>query len=162
MKVILRPLLNKDRPYLERILSSIREFNQDDESLAMELLDICLQNPDQKDYFFVLACDEQDQPVGYACYGPTPLTDRTFDLYWIAVAPEYAGQGLGTRILNEVEARVVETKGRMLVIETSSSQIYHLTLQFYLKNGYKLAETLKDFYKDGEDRVTYMKRLPSA
>jgi ribosomal protein S18 acetylase RimI-like enzyme len=162
MKVILRPLLNKDRPYLERMLSSIPEFNQDDESLALDLIDIYLQNPDQKDYFFILACDVKDQPVGYACYGPTPLTDRTFDLYWIAVAAEYAGHGLGTRILNEVEARVVETKGRMLVIETSSSQIYHLTRQFYLKNGYTLAETIKDFYKDGEDRETYMKKLLSA
>ncbi|HMD88301.1 MAG TPA: GNAT family N-acetyltransferase [Anaerolineaceae bacterium] len=162
MKAMLRPLLNEDRSDLERMLSRIKEFDQDDQSLALELIDTNLQNPDQKDYVFILACDEQDRPMGFACYGPTPLTDRTFDLYWIAVAPEYAGQGLGSRILSEVEARIVETKGRMLVIETSSSPIYHLSRQFYIKYGYTLSETLKDFYMDGEDRVTYMKKFPSA
>ena len=162
MKFMLRSLLNKDKPYLERMLSGIKEFDQGDQSLALELIDTYLQYPDQKDYFFILACDEQDKPVGYACYGPTPLTDRTFDLYWIAVTPEYAGHGLGTRILTEVEARIAEANGRMLVIETSSSPIYHLSRQFYIKNGYSLAETLKDFYMDGEDRVTYAKKFPST
>ncbi len=90
---------------------------------------------------------------------PYSLTDGTFDLYWIAVDPAWAGQGVGTLLLRRVESMLKEDNGRLIVIETSSSQQYALTRQFYEKNGYVLAETIKNFYRPGEDRVTFVKYL---
>jgi len=162
MIVTLRTLLKTDRANLQQLLSRIVEFDQEDEGLAMELIDVALEYPNQKDYSFIIAGDESSQIIGYACYGPTPITDRTFDLYWIAIDPQCAGKGIGTMILNAVEAKLREVNGRMLVIETSSDPKYNLTRQFYLKNGYDLAETLKDFFKEGEDRVTYTKRIAAG
>jgi GNAT superfamily N-acetyltransferase len=77
----------------------------------------------------------------------------------VAVDPEYAGQGIGTLLLKHFEDEVRRGKGRLIVIETSSTQEYSPTRQFYLKNGYTLAEAIKDFYRIGEDRVTYTKYL---
>lgn len=155
----LRNLSLKDGPYLEKMLSRITIFEPEDIVLAMELIWQALDQPDQKDYAFMIAVDPQDCPLGYACYGPTPLTEGTFDLYWIAVDPVCAGQGVGSRLLMAVEEAVQKLNGRMLLIETSSGRPYALTRQFYLKNQYRLAETIRDFFREGEDRVTYMKKF---
>ncbi len=155
----LRVMNKEDRSGLEKMLAGIPSFDLDDQSVALELVDIALNDPEQIDYLFILAVDDHDQPIGYACYGPTPLTDGTFDLYWIAVSADLSGKGIGTSLLRAVEDDIRIRNGRMLIIETSSSEGYEKTRQFYLKNGYPLAETIKDFYRPGEDRVTFIKRL---
>jgi len=142
---------------LNQLLSKINVFDAEDRAIAIELLDIYLEDPAQEDYKFSVAFDNDSQMVGYICYGPTPLTEGTYDLYWIAVDPQHAGQGVGTLLMRQLESLVKANHGRLVVIETSSSQQYVLTRQFYLKNGYVLAETIKDFYRPGEDRVTFVK-----
>ena len=159
MTIAIRNLKQSDRTLIEGLLSRVEVFNQEDNLLAMELVDAFLENPRQKDYFFFVAVDENDGPVGYACYGPTPLTDGTYDLYYIAVDSGYAGKGIGTLLLRRFEDQVKEENGRLIVIETSSDPEYLLTRKFYLKNGYSLAETIHDFFRKGEDRVTYIKVL---
>ncbi len=147
MNISLRNLKTNDLPLLADILAGIAVFDQDDRKVAMELLTIILEQPDQKDYLGIVAAGPGDAPVGYACFGPTPLTDGTFDLYWIAVDFACAGQGIGSRLLRAVEEQVRQRQGRLLVLETSSTQCYAQTRQFYLKTGYTLAETIKDFYR---------------
>jgi ribosomal protein S18 acetylase RimI-like enzyme len=159
MTITVRSMKNTDRALIDRLLSRVEVFSQEDNALAMQLVDAFLEDPRQKDYFFFIAVDENDQPVGYICYGPTPLTDGTYDLYWIAVDPGCAGKGIGTLMLRRFEDQVRAENGRLIVIETSSSPEYALTRQFYLKNGYRLAETIQDFFRKGEDRVTYVKVL---
>ena len=158
MKLTFKDLEASDRPNIAQILAHIPSFDEADQVVALELIDIALNQPEQEDYLHIVAVEEKDQPVGYACYGPTPLTDRVFSLYWIAVEPAIAGQGIGTQILRAVEDRLISQKARMLLIETSSGPDYELTRRFYIKNGYPLVETLKDFYRDGEDRVIYGRR----
>jgi GNAT superfamily N-acetyltransferase len=155
----LRQLNSNDRHGLESMLAGILSFDTDDQSVALELVDIALNDPEQIDYLFLLAVDGSDQPIGYACYGPTPLTDGTYDLYWIAVSSDLSGKGIGTSLLQAVEEDIKSRNGRMLIIETSSSEGYEKTRQFYLKNAYPLVETIKDFYRSGEDRVTFIKRF---
>ncbi|MGA9397294.1 MAG: GNAT family N-acetyltransferase [Anaerolineaceae bacterium] len=159
MSTKLRELQRKDRDVLEIMLSEIPSFDEEDQAIALELIDIALNDPEQKDYLLSLAVDENDRPLGYACYGPTPLTDGTFDLYWIAVDHNLTSKGIGTLLLKAVEDDIRKRHGRMLIIETSSSQEYDKTRQFYLKNNYPLVETIKDFYRTGEDRVTFIKRF---
>ena len=74
----------------------------------------------QPDYSFLGAFTPDDELVGYACFGPTPGTDRTYDLYWIAVDPAAHRAGIGTTLLSEVERRLQGQHARMLVVETSS------------------------------------------
>jgi GNAT superfamily N-acetyltransferase len=155
----IRSINRSDRPLLAKLLARISSFDLEDQAMALELIDIFLEQPGQKDYFFSLAVNDEDHPVGYACFGPTPLTQGTFDLYWIVVDPELAGQGVGTLLLHFVEHIILSCWGRMLVIETSSAENYACARNFYLKNGYILIETIQDFYRPGEDRVTYIKRF---
>jgi ribosomal protein S18 acetylase RimI-like enzyme len=159
MILTMRRMVPEDLARVERLLSRVKVFNREDQSIALELVDFAIQNPGQKEYDFFVALDGSEQLIGYACFGPTPLTDRTFDLYWIAVDPDFAGQGVGKALLKKVEEEISGQKGRMIIIETSSGPEYAPSRGFYLRNDYLLTETIKDFFRDGEDRVTYVKTL---
>jgi ribosomal protein S18 acetylase RimI-like enzyme len=115
--------------------------------------------PPSSDYQFLGAFDVDDTLVGYACYGPTPGTDGTFDLYWIAVHPAAQGAGEGTRLLAEVERQLRERGGRLLIAETSSRGAYEPTRRFYRARGYREVARVADYYAPADDRVIYAKRL---
>ncbi|MDZ7343776.1 MAG: GNAT family N-acetyltransferase [candidate division KSB1 bacterium] len=124
----------------------------------MELIDTYLNVAGQKDYLIDCAVDATDRPLGYVCYGPTPLTDGTYDLYWIAVDPEAHRCGVGSRLLEHVE-RAVLPSGRLLLIETSSLPKNEAARRFYWRHLYREVARVPDFYTDGDDRVIYAKRL---
>ncbi len=97
--------------------------------------------------------------AGFAYWAPAAMTDRTWYLYWIAVRKDTHGRGLGGELLAHVEDDIRAQQGRILLIETSSLPHYDLTRRFYLKHGYELHATLRDFYADGDDMVVFRKRL---
>ena len=96
---------------------------------------------------------------GYVCYGPTPLTQGVFDLYWIVADPAVQGQGFGRHLIEYVEGDIVKRGGRMLLIETSSQDSYGGTIRFYKKAGYKLEARIKNFYRIGDDKLVFSKEL---
>ena len=142
------------RDRLREILDATAVFRPDEVSMALELFDDALCD----DYEFLGGFDN-DQLVAYACYGATPGTDRTFDLYWIAVHPNAQGHGGGSCLLAEVEQRLCARGGRLLVVETSSRPEYAATRQFYTSRGYREVARMRDFYAPCDDRVIYTKSL---
>jgi len=157
----LRPLQENDAPAIDRILRQTGMFTPSEIDVANELIDIFLHKPDQKDYVIVAAFEPSApiEPVGYVCFGPTPATEATFDLYWIAVAPARQGQGIGQTLLNHAEQESVSRGGRLMIIETSSKAIYLPTQKFYERNGYVVEARIKDFYAQGDDRLIYTRRF---
>jgi ribosomal protein S18 acetylase RimI-like enzyme len=103
--------------------------------------------------------ERDGQIVGFSCHGPNTMTDRTWDLYWIAVATSRQARGLGSELLRFVEADVARQKGRLIIIETSSLPSYDPTRRFYLKHGYEQVAVVPDFYADGDSLVLFRKRL---
>jgi len=97
--------------------------------------------------------------AGYVLFGPVPATAGNFDLYWIAVDPAAQGTGVGQRLIEHVEEEVRRRDGRMVCLETSSQGGYSRTRSFYEKAGYLLESRIRDFYKPGDDRLTYVKRF---
>ena len=53
---------------------------------------------------FVLVAD--GALVGWICWGPTPCTIGTFDLYWIVVDPAWQGRGVGSALVAEMEGQL--------------------------------------------------------
>jgi ribosomal protein S18 acetylase RimI-like enzyme len=105
--------------------------------------------------------ERDGQPLGFAYYAPTAMTDRTWHLWWIAVSRQTQARGLGSELLRFVEDDIRQLGGRLLVIETSSTPPYDPTRRFYLKHGYDQSATLPDFYADGDSMVMFQKRLSS-
>ncbi|HQG45765.1 MAG TPA: GNAT family N-acetyltransferase [bacterium] len=132
-------------------------FTAAEVKVAEELVDFFLNRREQKDYRIEVLEEEDGAIVAYVTWGPTPLTDGTFDLYWIAVSPRSQGKGYGTRLMRWVEDKIKEDKGRVLIIETSSQPMYEGTRQFYLKQQYQEVVRIAGYYKPGDDRVIYAK-----
>jgi ribosomal protein S18 acetylase RimI-like enzyme len=127
--------------------------------VAVELVEERLSKGEASGYHFVFA-ESAGQTAGYACFGPIPCTDGSFDLYWIAVHESFRGQGLGKVILQAAEAAIKAMGGRNVYIETASKEQYQSTRGFYLAAGYALEAVLKDFYAPGDDKHVYSRRLP--
>ncbi len=154
----IRPMVEADKPHIIEAVEATDMFTGEEVDVAEELIDIYLTKKDQKDYIIFVA-DLAGRPAGYVCYGPTPAAEGTFDLYWIAVAPELHKRGIGKRLLKYTEEEVSRKAGRLVVIETSSQPKYKATQDFYLRNGYAIEARIKDFYRDGDDRLIFTKRL---
>ncbi len=156
---LIRSLDAVDRDAVARIVREVGNFNPAEIDCALELVDIYLGNPAQKDYRVVVAVDAGGVVNGYACFGPTPVTKGTYDLYWIATHPGVQGRGVGRQLMTYVENKVREENGRLLIIETSSKESYGKTVGFYRRLGYEEASRIRDFYDAGDDKLVFVRRL---
>jgi ribosomal protein S18 acetylase RimI-like enzyme len=145
---------------IEEILRSSGYFREEEIVVAIEVLQAYFENPEQ-DYFALGAFTHGGTLLGYVCYGPTPCTVGTYDLYWIAVEPNAQKLGVGTTLLQEVERRLAKEDARLVMIETSSRPLYEPTRQFYMQRGYTEVARVPDFYSDGDDRMIFAKRIQS-
>ncbi len=155
----IRSLVLKDRVELHSILIHSQVFTTEEIDVAMELIDIVLKDESQKDYKIDCMVDDRDQTVGYICYGSIPMTQGTFDLYWIAVDPNFQEQGIGSKLLGFLEEVVREKNGWMILADTSTIPQYEKTKNFYLRNGFQEVARVPDYYHSGNDRITFCKRL---
>jgi ribosomal protein S18 acetylase RimI-like enzyme len=152
----LRPVGRAHRARLESLVRGTGLFREAEVRTAVEVLDEALDGDD--DYRFLGAFDG-DALVGYACWGPTPDTAGTFDLYWIAVDRSRQGAGIGTQLVQAVEQRLRTEAGRLIVVETSSRDDYAPTRAFYEARDYQKAATIRGYYAPGDDLVIYVKDL---
>jgi GNAT superfamily N-acetyltransferase len=148
----------EDGPGILEIVSRIDIFNSAEKACVQELWNDYLNKQNMSGYSF-LVCHEGKRVVGFACYGPHPLTTSTYDLHWIAVHPEMQGKGIGRALLTSVEAGVQAVGGTLLVIETSGKPQYRATRRFYEACGYQYQATIHDFYTMGDDLVIFVKYL---
>lgn len=155
--VTIRKTVARDKKHLAIILSETEAFTKDEVDCALELLDIYLTNPHQKDYNFFCAVDTDDTPLGYVCYGKAPFTDAAYYLYWIAVHPRAQGKGIGQLLMQRLERILADNNARMLLIETASKASYEQTRAFYTRNNFSEWSRIKDFYRLHDDRITYGK-----
>ena len=160
--MVIRPLVRKDRERILAMLKNVEYFTPEETKVAMELVDIVLRDKEQRDYALRCMVDQRDQPLGYVCYGPTPMTVGTFDLYWIVVDPQHQSQGIGTKLLDFLEDTVRKTKGRMILVDTSSIPAYESVCRFYSEKGYREVARVPDYYWPGNDRITFCKKLRDA
>ncbi|HEX2610854.1 MAG TPA: GNAT family N-acetyltransferase [Gemmatimonadales bacterium] len=152
----LRHLTAADRGRIEEITRAVGRFRDDEIVVALEVLDAAIRPiPDS---YQVLGAELESRLVGWICWGPTPCTLGTYDLYWMAVDPEMQGAGIGTALLQEMERRL---KGiaRLIVIDTAGRPDYSATRAFYQARGYSPVATVPDFYAPGDDQVVFVKRV---
>ncbi|WNG60738.1 GNAT family N-acetyltransferase [Archangium gephyra] len=153
----IRPLEGKDREPLASLIRRIETFSQEEVGVAIELVDLALQpnNPDYK----ILVADRDGTLVGYVCYGPTPMTEGTYDLYWIASDPAVRGQGIGASLISGMEADLRRIQARIIRVETSATEAYGPTRGFYASMKYTEEARIRDFYKVGDDLIILTKRV---
>jgi ribosomal protein S18 acetylase RimI-like enzyme len=158
-------LAEKHRARLAELLKATPEFTPDEREVALELIDSTL---DGSDPYRVLidvvdgspgADDHDDEVRGYICFGPTPMTRGTFDLYWIATHPSHKGRGVGRALVAAMETALRNDGARLVRVETSGLAEYAATRAFYDRIGYEVVARIRDFYWPGNDLVIYGRYL---
>jgi ribosomal protein S18 acetylase RimI-like enzyme len=150
-----------NRSRLAELLVATGAFHAAEIDVALSLFDFEMRRKagdGPADYEFVGAFEEGEL-AGYACFGPTPATEGTYDLYWLAVYPALQGRGIGRALVRAVEAQLVARDARLLIVETSSRASYAATRQFYVRGGYTEAARVRDFYAPADDRILLTTRL---
>jgi D-alanine-D-alanine ligase len=152
---LLRHLTAADRGRIEEVSRAVGVFRQDEIPVALEVFDGAVAgSPD----YLALGAEMDGRLAGWICWGPTPCTLGTFDLYWMAVDPAHHGAGIGTALLNAMEQQLPGT-ARLVVVETAGRPDYAPTRAFYQARGYRAVSRIPDFYAPGDDQVVYVKRV---
>lgn len=155
---MIRPLGREDRGPVRDLVAATGVFTEEEIEIAVELIDAVLNVPGQTDYIIRVA-EEEGKVAGYYCVGPTPATEGTFDLYWVAVDPALHGKGIGRALDDDACDLVRGLSGRLIIAETSSLPRYRRTREFYLRRGYSQLAKIADYYRPGDDLVVYGKYL---
>ncbi len=153
----LRHLTGSDRARIEEITRAAGLFREDEIAVALEVFDEAIREGTGYTYF-VLGADCEGRLAGWICWGATPCTVGTYDLYWMAVDPGLQGTGIGTALLQEMERRLTGI-ARLIVVETAGRSDYHATRAFYQARGYSPVAIIPDFYAPGDDQVVFVKEV---
>ncbi len=155
---MIRLLSREDRGPLRDLVVATGVFTEEEVEIALELIDAVLGVPEQTDYI-IRVCEEEGKVAGYYCVGPTPATEGTFDLYWVAVDPALHGKGIGRALDDHACELIRGMSGRLIIAETSSLPRYSKTRDFYVRRGYTEIAKIADYYRPGDDLVVYGKYL---
>jgi ribosomal protein S18 acetylase RimI-like enzyme len=155
-----RQLAASDPANIEALVRATGFFSAEEIGIARELADDAASNGLASHYRFLLA-GEPEAISGYACFGPVPCTVSSWDLYWIAVAPDVQSRGLGRSLLGAAEEAIARAGGTRLYVDTSSRAQYGPTRRFYAVNGYSVVADMPDFYAPGDGKIVFVKGLGS-
>jgi len=147
-----------DKPKVVRLLRTLPEFEPAEIAVAEEVIDSHLDNPSGSGYHIQVA-EVDSAVVSYICYGPAPLTEGTWNIYWVAVSAKEQGKGIGSALMSFAEDEIRRAEGRLIIIETSSKPGYEKTRRFYLDQGYEIVGRIPEFYALRDDKLILHKRL---
>ena len=157
---LLRHLTAADRGRIEEISRAVGVFRDDEIPVALEVFDGAISGigPAGSPDYLALGADVDSRLAGWICWGPTPCTLGTYDLYWMAVDPAHHGSGIGTVLLTAMEQQL-PASARLVIVETAGRPDYAPTRAFYEARGYRAVSRIPDFYAPGDDQVVYVKRV---
>jgi len=159
MAVISEDIGKDDISKVEDILRSTDFFYEFEIEIALEIArETVAAGTEKSGYYWIKVVDE-DGLVAFANFGKEDFSTHSWELYWIAVHDNSRNKKLGSLLLKAVENKVRELGGKILWIETAGRPLYKPTEEFYRRNGYDLAASLKDFYSPGDPKQIYSKVL---
>jgi ribosomal protein S18 acetylase RimI-like enzyme len=146
----------EDQATVRKIVEATGYFSGDETDVAVELVEERLAKGDASGYHFLFA-EVAGAVIGYAVYGPVPATRYSYDIYWMAVYPDFQGRGIGGKLLATCESLIQRAGGRQIYMDTSARAQYEPTRRLYETRGYRQAAYLSDYYAPGDAKIIYEK-----
>jgi len=156
--VVIRPAQASDEPAVMDFVEKTGFFRIGELAVAREVFCEAVSGKPECTYQSYVAVF-QNKAIGWVCFGSTPCTVGTFDMYWIVVDPVFQRKGIGKPLSRFAEEEIKKQNSRLVVVETSGTSRYESTRIFYEKNGYLLAAEVPDFYAPGDSKCIYLKPL---
>jgi ribosomal protein S18 acetylase RimI-like enzyme len=158
MAASIRALRPSDRPRLIAALESDATFTEVEIDVAMELVDNALEHG-ERDYVVRVADLPDFWVAGYICFGRTPMTDTTWDLYWVVTHAQARGRGVAGALIQAMESELAIHPGSAVRVETSQQESHEAARRLYDRLGYPIIARFPDFYRAGDDLIVYYKKL---
>ena len=153
--------LKEEGSSIVSLANKIKQFSVDDIQCIGDLWKESQHSETDPDRYHFIVAKNVQQIIGFACYGHRPLTEGTYDFYWLGVDPAFQKQGIGKALMTQVEKEIRDKKGYLLIIETSSIEDFSSPRAIYESFGYQLIAQIPDFYKPGDGLVIYTKKISS-
>jgi ribosomal protein S18 acetylase RimI-like enzyme len=160
----IRPVRPNDRQPLRELVVAAEVFSPEELTSAAEIIDSAIAGKDGEEGYQLLVAEVSDagalpQIAGYICYGHTPFTRSSFDLYCLATHPGHRRRGVARDLCVKMEELLRSRGGTHIRVETSGTAGYGAARVFYERGGYEQVARIPDFYKPGDDLYTFCKRL---
>tara|TARA_R110001583_G_scaffold109032_3_gene257697 strand:+ start:788 stop:1264 length:477 start_codon:yes stop_codon:yes gene_type:complete len=152
-------LIESDIQAVRDILNSTGFFYDFEVDVAVELAQENFEKGEEKSGYFFTIVEVEGKTVAFSCYGKTPCTAASFDLYWIAVHQNQKGKGIGKKLLKMLEIHVAKLGGKNIWIETAGRPLYNPTRKFYENYGCELVAELPEFYGENDSKVIYLLKV---
>ena len=110
------------------------------------------------DHFWIVE-EDGDALVAVAYYAPEHFTEGTWNLHLIAVHPTGRRQGKAARLIRYIEQSLTQQGERLLLVETSSLPQFDGARELYQRCGFNEEARIREFYRTGEDKLTYRRVL---
>ena len=154
MNLRIRKAKYSDIPHLKEVLNTIELFPAE---MLEEMMADYLENQESQEIW--LTAVENEIPIALTYCAPDKLTEGTFNLYAIGVKGDIQGKGIGAKLMTFLEKQLQAAGHRILIVDTSGTADFEFTRRFYEKLNYHKEAVIRDFWADGDDKVTYWKRL---
>jgi len=145
-----------DLPDLRVVLDSIELFPSE---MLEDMISDYLNNSESRDIWFTAL--EKETPIAVGYCAPEQMTEGTYNLLAIGIKSDFQGLGIGSRLMAFIEAHLKQQGHRLLIVDTSGTEAYKQTRRFYNKLGYRKEAVIRNFWSDGDDKVTFSKSLNS-
>ena len=155
--LFVRDFVTKDKEALFEIISTTKNFNQKDKKVAIDLIETYIEDRYEGSHLECLL--KNGRVIGFIYYEEAPLCEGVIEIYYVAINPNEIGKGFGKFLFKDLEARLKSKGVRIIILETSSTEEYEPTTKFYNSIDYKAVGKMKDYYKKGDDKLTYEKRF---
>jgi len=150
----IRLVTQSDLPDLKKVLDSIELFPSE---MLDELIFDYLNNPETQEIWFTAI--ENNKPISIGFCAPEKLTEGTYNLYAIGVKNDLQGKGIGGKMMAYIENHLRKNGHRILIVDTSGTDAFKMTRMFYEKLSYHKEAVIRDFWKEGDDKVIFWKKL---
>lgn len=150
----IRPVTTTDVDELKIVLDSCELFPSE---YLDEMISDYFNNAETEDIWFTFLIDEK--PIAIAYCIPEKLTEGTYNLLAIGVSQNAQRKGVASAMMEYIEQQLKRKNGRLLLVETSSDEAQIAARKLYQKIGYKQVAMIDDFWKDGEDKIVFLKHL---
>ncbi len=150
----IRPTKHDDITALQAVLDSTELFPSD---MLPDMVSGFLSNDKSSDIW--LTCETDGKAIGFCYAVPEKLAEGAWNMLAIAIMQEQQGNGYGSILAKYLETELKERGQRIIIADTSSTDEFAQTREFYRQNGYAKEARIRDFWASGDDKIIFWKSL---
>ncbi|MBI9080102.1 MAG: GNAT family N-acetyltransferase [Pseudodesulfovibrio sp.] len=102
-----------------------------------------------------------EEPIGFLCFAEIPHWPHNYELFGIAVTPDYQRLGIGSALMAEMERMVTTRSGKRIFLETGDSRLFETPRLFYEANNYTMEQRFFKQFIPKDDAIVYCRTIES-